>query len=102
MKPALLFDRHLAYSKRLDISARSAVHFKPGNTQTITLVGIRRKKYISGGNDLACEIEKYYTVYGDEVVADIDIKSDHIASIDKASNPDVINGLTSNMVIVPL
>ncbi|CAG8529512.1 34940_t:CDS:2 [Gigaspora margarita] len=54
--PALSFDRHLAYGKRLDIPAGSAVRFEPGDTKTVTLVDIGGKKYISGGNDLACGV----------------------------------------------
>ncbi|CAG8528784.1 23856_t:CDS:2 [Cetraspora pellucida] len=54
--PALSFDRHLAYGKRLDIPAGSATRFEPGDTKTVTLVDIGGKKYISGGNDLACGV----------------------------------------------
>ncbi|CAG8466194.1 324_t:CDS:2, partial [Acaulospora colombiana] len=52
--PALSFDRTLSYGKRLDIPAGSAVRFEPGETKTVTLVEIGGKKYISGGNNIAC------------------------------------------------
>ncbi|MDX1953786.1 MAG: urease subunit gamma [Verrucomicrobiota bacterium] len=51
--PALQFDRALAYGKRLDIPAGTAVRFEPGETRTITLVEIAGNKIIQGGNNLA-------------------------------------------------
>ncbi|CAG8480815.1 38270_t:CDS:10 [Gigaspora margarita] len=152
MKPELSFDRHLAYGKRLDIPARSAVRFEPCDTKTVTLVDIGGKKYISGGNDLACGVfdhskldsfAAYADIYGPtagdrlrlgggkvlrkgmgqstsvtdtEVLdlaiknavivdwsgiykADIGFKSGHIAGIGKAGNPDVMDGVTPNMVV---
>ena len=48
------FDRGLAYGKRLDIPAGTAVRFEPGDTKTVTLVDIAGKKIIQGGNNLAC------------------------------------------------
>ncbi|CAG8495143.1 1648_t:CDS:2 [Ambispora leptoticha] len=51
--PLLMFDRGLAYGKRLDIPAGSAVRFEPGDTKHVTLVPIGGLKRISGGNNLA-------------------------------------------------
>ncbi len=50
---ALQFDRGLAYGKRLDIPAGTAVRFEPGETKTVRLVEIAGKKIIRGGNNLA-------------------------------------------------
>ena len=46
------FDRELAYGKRLDIPAGTAVRFEPGDTKTITLVEIAGNRVIHGGNGL--------------------------------------------------
>ena len=51
--PALVFDRGLAYGKRLDIPAGTAVRFEPGDVKTVTLVSIGGNRIISGGNLLA-------------------------------------------------
>jgi urease len=51
--PNLDFDRELAYGKRLDIAAGTAVRFEPGDTKTVTLVEIAGNKIIQGGNALA-------------------------------------------------
>ncbi len=50
---ALRFDRAVAYGKRLDIPAGTAVRFEPGETKTVKLVEIAGKKVIRGGNNLA-------------------------------------------------
>src|SRR4051812_46637137 len=50
---SLKFDRRLAYGKRLDIPAGTAVRFEPGETRTVTLVEIAGTKTIRGGNNLA-------------------------------------------------
>lgn len=50
---ALSFDRGLAYGKRLDIAAGTAVRFEPGDSKKVTLCEIAGKKVISGGNRLA-------------------------------------------------
>jgi urease subunit gamma/beta len=50
---ALKFDRALAYGKRLDIPAGTAVRFEPGETKTVRLVEIAGAKVIRGGNNLA-------------------------------------------------
>ncbi|KAG8986613.1 Urease [Tulasnella sp. 427] len=50
---ALSFDRGLAYGKRLDIPAGTAVRFEPGDVKTVTLVAIGGDKIITGGNRLA-------------------------------------------------
>jgi urease len=51
--PNLDFDRELAYGKRLDIAAGTAVRFEPGDTKTVTMVEIAGNKIIQGGNALA-------------------------------------------------
>lgn len=51
--PALTFDRGLAYGKRLDIPAGTAVRFEPGDSKTVTLVAISGSQIIAGGNALA-------------------------------------------------
>ncbi|KAF8589029.1 urease [Ramaria rubella] len=48
----LCFDRGLAYGKRLDIPAGTAVRFEPGDVKTVTLCAIAGKKKEYGGNDL--------------------------------------------------
>ncbi len=50
---ALQFDRGVAFGKRLDIPAGTAVRFEPGETKTVKLVEIAGKKVIRGGNNLA-------------------------------------------------
>jgi len=50
---SLRFDRALAYGKRLDIPAGTAVRFEPGDTKTVRLVEIAGGKVIRGGNNLA-------------------------------------------------
>jgi urease subunit gamma/beta len=50
---SLRFDRALAYGKRLDIPAGTAVRFEPGETKTVQLVAIAGKQIIRGGNNLA-------------------------------------------------
>ncbi|CCX35434.1 Urease [Taphrina deformans PYCC 5710] len=51
--PALSFDRGLAYGKRLDVPAGTAVRFEPGDVKTVSCVEISGKKIITGGNNLA-------------------------------------------------
>lgn len=51
--PFLDFDREIAYGKRLDIPAGTAVRFEPGDTKTVTLVEIAGYRIIHGGNKLA-------------------------------------------------
>jgi urease subunit gamma/beta len=50
---SLQFDRAVAYGKRLDIPAGTAVRFEPGEVKTVKLVDIAGKKVIRGGNNLA-------------------------------------------------
>ena len=51
--PRLRFDRAMAYGKRLNIPAGTAVRFEPGETKTVTLVEIAGNRVIRGGNSLA-------------------------------------------------
>jgi urease subunit gamma/beta len=51
--PALRFDSALAYGRRLDIPAGTAVRFEPGETKTVKLVEIAGNKIIRGGNNVA-------------------------------------------------
>ncbi|HVV72427.1 MAG TPA: urease subunit beta [Verrucomicrobiae bacterium] len=53
VNPALRFDRGVAYGKRLDIPAGTAVRFEPGETKKVTLVEIAGRKIIRGGNNVA-------------------------------------------------
>ncbi|MGO8697323.1 MAG: urease subunit gamma [Limisphaerales bacterium] len=50
---SLEFDRGLAYGKRLDIPAGTAVRFEPGEAKTVRLVEIAGHRVIRGGNNLA-------------------------------------------------
>jgi urease subunit gamma/beta len=49
----LRFDRILAAGKRLDIPAGTAVRFEPGETKTVTLVGIAGRQRVTGGNNFS-------------------------------------------------
>ena len=49
----LVFDRGVAYGRRLDIPAGTAVRFEPGETKTVMLVEIAGDRVIRGGNNLA-------------------------------------------------
>jgi urease beta subunit len=51
--PYLRFDRSLAYGKRLDIPAGTAVRFEPGESKVVELVDIAGARVVSGGNALA-------------------------------------------------
>ena len=55
---ALAFDRRMAYGKRLDIPAGTAVRFEPGETKTVTLVAIAGRRVVRGGNNFAREFER--------------------------------------------
>lgn len=64
--PALEFDRAVAYGKRLDIPAGTAVRFEPGDSKTVTCVEIAGDRVINGGNNLASG--KYDPSRVDEIV----------------------------------
>mmetsp|Transcript_17477 Transcript_17477/g.48747 ORF Transcript_17477/g.48747 Transcript_17477/m.48747 type:complete len:832 (+) Transcript_17477:91-2586(+) len=49
----LKFDRALAFGKRLNVPAGTAVRFEPGDVKTVALVEIAGNKVIRGGNSLA-------------------------------------------------
>lgn len=51
--PGLKFDRGVAYGKRLDIPAGTAVRFEPGETKSVKLVDIAGNKVVMGGNAFA-------------------------------------------------
>jgi urease len=51
--PHLSFDRGLAYGKRLDIPAGTAVRFEPGDTKSVVLCAIAGRCVVSGGNALS-------------------------------------------------
>ncbi len=51
--PYLQFDRGLAYGRRLDIPAGTAVRFEPGETRSVRLIEISGDRVIRGGNGLA-------------------------------------------------
>ena len=50
---SLEFDRELAFGKRLDIPAGTAVRFEPGESKTVSVVEIAGNQVIRGGNNLA-------------------------------------------------
>ncbi|ORY85662.1 Urease, beta subunit [Protomyces lactucae-debilis] len=50
--PALSMDRGLAYGKRLDIPAGTAVRFEPGDAKTVQCVEIGGHRVISGGSGI--------------------------------------------------
>lgn len=62
----LSFDRGLAYGKRLDIPAGTAVRFEPGDVKTVTLCSIAGAKIITGGNNLASGLVEFGRI--DEIV----------------------------------
>ncbi|KAJ1817393.1 Urease, partial [Coemansia sp. RSA 2675] len=49
----LEMDRGIAYGRRLDIPAGTAVRFEPGDSRIVTLVDIAGNRVISGGNGFA-------------------------------------------------
>ncbi|KAJ1943601.1 Urease, partial [Linderina pennispora] len=51
--PTLEMDREIAYGRRLDIPAGTAVRFEPGDTRIVTLVDIAGNKIVNGGNNFA-------------------------------------------------
>lgn len=51
--PSLRFDRSLAYGRRLDIPAGTAVRFEPGESKTVDLVDLWGNRVVRGGNALA-------------------------------------------------
>lgn len=53
VNPYLQFDRILAYGKRLNIPAGTAVRFEPGETKSVPLVEIAGRRVVWGGNDIA-------------------------------------------------
>jgi urease beta subunit len=48
---ALEFDRDIAYGKRLDIPAGTAVRFEPGDTHTVPLIDLGGTREVYGLND---------------------------------------------------
>ena len=48
----LAFDRRIAYGRRLNIMAGTAVRFEPGEKKTVSLVEISGSKTVKGGNGL--------------------------------------------------
>ena len=55
--PYLCFDRKLAYGRRLNITAGTAVRFEPSESKVVSLVPIGGKKLIQGGNALCNSTE---------------------------------------------
>lgn len=51
--PLLRFDRSIAYGRRLDIPAGTAVRFEPGESKTVDLVELGGQRVVRGGNALA-------------------------------------------------
>jgi urease subunit beta len=50
--PALMMDRELAYGKRLNIAAGTAVRFEPGQQRTVELVALAGERKVYGFNAL--------------------------------------------------
>ena len=50
--PYLIFDRALAYGRRLNITAGTAVRFEPGQARTIELVALAGDRIVYGFNGL--------------------------------------------------
>jgi len=50
---ALLFSRRLAFGKRLNIPAGTAVRFEPGDRKTVTLVAFAGQQEVFGLNNLS-------------------------------------------------
>ncbi|MEO1138567.1 MAG: urease subunit beta [Pseudomonadota bacterium] len=48
--PALEFDRTMAYGRRLDIAAGTAVRFEPGQRREVQLIQISGKREVYGFN----------------------------------------------------
>ncbi|KAG6901125.1 Urease, partial [Termitomyces sp. Mi166 len=61
---ALSFDRGLAYGKRLDLPAGTAVRFEPGDVKTVILCSIAGAKIITGGNSLASGVVDFGRIDG--------------------------------------
>ena len=49
---ALMFNRQLAYGKRLNIPAGTAVRFEPGDVKTVNLVDLAGERIVFGHNGL--------------------------------------------------
>ena len=49
---ALSFDRSLAYGRRLNVPAGTAVRFEPGERKRVPLVDIAGRRHVSGGNSI--------------------------------------------------
>ncbi|KAF0441094.1 urease [Gigaspora margarita] len=106
-KPAISFDRHLAYGKRLDVSnlAFHTIH------KTINLYhSIDRVAYadiygptVSDRLRLVLRkgIGQSTSVMDTDALdlANIGVKGGHIAGIGKAGNPDMMDGVTPDMVV---
>ena len=50
---ALAFDRSLAYGRRLNVAAGTAVRFEPGERKRVQLVDIAGRRVVTGGNNIA-------------------------------------------------
>ena len=47
----LIFDRDIAYGKRLDIPSGTAVRFEPGDEKEVNLIDIQGARNVYGLND---------------------------------------------------
>lgn len=47
---ALLFERNLAYGRRLNIASGTAVRFEPGQTRTVELISLAGDRKVFGFN----------------------------------------------------
>ncbi|KAG6806840.1 hypothetical protein H0H92_009879, partial [Tricholoma furcatifolium] len=57
-------ETNAAYGKRLNISARTALRFEPGDIKTVTLCSIAGAKIISGGNNIATGVVEFSWIDG--------------------------------------
>ncbi|KAJ2387126.1 Urease [Coemansia sp. RSA 2603] len=70
----LEMDRGVAYGRRLDIPAGTAVRFEPGDTRVVTLVDIAGTRVVHGGNGFAAGRVRREVEALKEIVADMQRK----------------------------
>lgn len=86
--PYLDFDRAIAYGKRLDIAAGTAVRFEPGDTKTVILVPIAGNRIIQGGNGLASGPVEESRIH--DIVQKLEaLNFSHTPQIDESDRPDI-------------
>ncbi|KAJ1652623.1 Urease [Dispira simplex] len=91
----LRFDRRLAYGKRLDIPAGTAVRFEPGETKTVILVEIGGQRIIRGGNHIATGPVDYSPARLNEVLTKV--QSSNFSHVTQASLTEGDNFIDSSI-----